>query len=92
MCALVMESTVSLHFDSFIARIGVIFPCVVAWKRARTVDTEGKARAWRELILAPFSCGYHSAIVHAVVVIVVMCLPVVSRYILELTYSVYSNV
>lgn len=35
---LLMASTVPFHFFSFIARKDVIFPFVVAWKRARKVD------------------------------------------------------
>ena len=35
---LLMVSTVSFHFDSFIAKIDAIFPFLVAWKRARKVD------------------------------------------------------
>ena len=35
---LLMASTVSFHSDSFIAKIDVIFPFMVAWKRVRKVD------------------------------------------------------
>ena len=49
---LLMELTVSFHSDSFMDRIDVIFPFVVAWKRARKVDSESlEAGAY---ILAPF--------------------------------------
>ena len=48
---LLMASTVSFHSDSFMARIDVSFPFVVAWKRARKVDNESLEVAY---ILAPF--------------------------------------
>ena len=62
---LLMASTFSFHFDSFIARIDEIFLFVVAWERARKVDNES---LWRGLCFAAFSRGYYSASVHAVVV------------------------
>ena len=45
---LLMASTNSFHFDSFIAKIYVIFSLVVAWKRAR------KGAKREAYILAPF--------------------------------------
>ena len=63
MCALVnvIDSFFPFcHSDSFMARIDVIFPFVVAWK----VDNESLEGAD---ISAPFFRGYHSASVHAVV-------------------------
>ena len=67
MCALVnvIDSFLPFcHSDSFVARINVIFPFVVAWKRARKVDNESLEGAY---ILALFFRGYHSASVDAVV-------------------------
>ena len=54
MCALanVIDSFLPFcHSDSFVARIDVIFPFVVAWKRARKVDNESLEGAY---ISAPF--------------------------------------
>ena len=54
---LLMASTVSFHSDSFIARIDVIFPFVVAWKRVSKVDNGSLEAARRD----------HSSSVHALV-------------------------
>ena len=54
MCALVnlIDSFLPFcHADSFMARIDVIFPFVVAWKRVRKVDNDNLEGAY---ILAPF--------------------------------------
>ena len=59
MCALVnvIDSFLPFcHSDSFMARIDVIFPFVVALKRARKVGNESLEGAY---ISAPFFRGYH---------------------------------
>ena len=58
---LLMASTVSFHFDSFIAKIDAIFPFLVAWKRARKVDESLE----RDLYFGAFFRGYHSVGVRA---------------------------
>ena len=72
---LLMASTVFLHFDSFMVKTDIIFPFVVAWKRARKVDKESLGEILetktRLIFSRTFSCiffffffrrCYHSAI------------------------------
>ena len=57
---LLMASPISFHFYSLIARIDVICPFVVAWKRAKKVDLEWTGERlifWRLFSRAYMKCS-----------------------------------